>query len=137
MRRDKPWFGPTRWTPSPWFWRPIVPVSWEGYAVTVALVLGMALLRLEGDATRRSIAIVLLAAAFCAIVVLTWSDPDAEVSRSWSETLRSWRTLVSLALMLAFAAAFVAAVFVAVSYGCGVCGRMPVPGIHSGVRPLR
>ena len=119
------------------FWKPIMPVSWEGYAVIVALLLGMALLRLEGDPVRRAIATVLLAAAFCAIVALTWDDPDAEVRRSWRETLWNWHTLASLALMLAFAAVFVAAVFVAVSYGCSGCGRMPVPGLHSGVRPLR
>jgi hypothetical protein len=118
-------------------WRVIVPVSWEGYAVTAALLLGMALLKLEGDPTRRGIAIALLAAAFCTIVVLTWGDPDAEADRSWREILLSWHTLVSLALMLAFAAVFVAAVFVAVSYGCGGCGRMPVPGMHAGLRQLR
>ena len=49
MRRNKPWFGPI-----PSIGKAIIPVSWEGYVVTVAFVLGMGLLTLEGDLTRRS-----------------------------------------------------------------------------------
>ena len=53
------------------------PVSWEGWAATIAFLMGLLLLRLEGDLTRRAIAIALLAAAYCALVLLTWSnDPD-------------------------------------------------------------
>ena len=55
----------------------IIPVSWEGYAVTVALVLGLGLLKWVDDLPRRSIALVLLVAAYGAVVFLTWSnDPD-------------------------------------------------------------
>ena len=36
MRRNKPWFGPM-----PAIGKLIVPVSWEGYAVTLAFVLIM------------------------------------------------------------------------------------------------
>lgn len=127
VRRDKPWFGPI-----PSIGKAICPVSWEGYAVTVALLLGMLLLGLEGDLTRRSIAIALLASAYGAIVILTWGDPEGPVSRDWRETLWNWQTLLWLAVLLALAAAFVAA-----SYGCGGCYHMPVPGLHTGARPLR
>jgi hypothetical protein len=73
VRRNKPWFGPF-----PLLRKAVCPVSWEGYAVTVAFLLGMALMRLEADLTRRAIAIALLAAAYAAVVFLTWSnDPDA------------------------------------------------------------
>jgi peptidoglycan/LPS O-acetylase OafA/YrhL len=52
-------------------------VSWEGYAVTVALVLGMGLLKWVDDPVRRAIALALLVAAYGAVVFLTWSnDPD-------------------------------------------------------------
>lgn len=72
MRRNKPWFGPI-----PSIGKAMCPVSWEGYAVTVAFLLGMVLLKLVDDVARRAIAMTLLAAAYGAIVVLTWSrDPD-------------------------------------------------------------
>ncbi len=126
MRRDKPWFGPI-----PSIGKAICPVSWEGYAVTVAFVLGLVLLALEGDPNRRAIAMALLAAAFCAVVVLTWGDPDGPAGRDWRATLWNWQTLVWLAVLLLLAAAFVAA-----SYACGGCYHMPVPGLHAGARPL-
>lgn len=107
-------------------------MSWEGYTVTVAFLLGMLLLRLEGDITRRGIAMALLAAAYCAVVVLTWGDPDSEGGRSWRETLWNWHTLVWLAVLLAFAATFVAA-----SYGCGGCSHMAAPGRRAGAGRLR
>lgn len=72
VRRNKPWFGPI-----PSIGRAICPVSWEGYLATVALVLGLALLKFVDDNTRRAIAAALLAAAYVAVVFLTWSrDPD-------------------------------------------------------------
>lgn len=72
MRGNKPWFGPI-----PSIGKAIIPVSWEGYAVTIALVLGIGLLKLETDPIRRAIALALLAAAYGLVVFLTWSnDPD-------------------------------------------------------------
>ena len=72
MRRNKPWFGPI-----PSIGKAICPVSWEGYAVTVALVVGVGLLRLVDDPARRTIAFALLVGAYCAVALLTWSnDPD-------------------------------------------------------------
>ena len=72
VRRNKPWFGPI-----PSIGKAIVPVSWEGYAVTGALLVGIVLLPLVGDRQREIIAFTLLVAAYCAVVFLTWSnDPD-------------------------------------------------------------
>ncbi|MGZ3272632.1 MAG: hypothetical protein ACXU82_16485 [Caulobacteraceae bacterium] len=52
-------------------------MSWEGYAVTAAFILGVVLVRSEHDHTRQAIAFALMAAAYCAVVFLTWSnDPD-------------------------------------------------------------
>jgi cyclic lactone autoinducer peptide len=107
-------------------------VSWEGYAVTVAFLLGMALLQLEGERTRRAIAMALVAVAYCAVVVLTWGDPDSGVRQHWRETLFNRQTLVWLAVLLALAAAFVAANVV-----CGGCYHQPVSGWHAGARTLR
>ena len=71
-RPNKRWFGPM-----PSFGKAIVPVSWEGYAVTVALLLGFGLLKLVGDPLRRAIALALIVAAYGAVVFLTWgNDPD-------------------------------------------------------------
>ena len=72
MRRSKPWFGPM-----PLIGKAICPVSWEGYAVTVAFVLGLGLLKLVDDLARRSIAMALLAAAYGAVVFMTWGN-DAD-----------------------------------------------------------
>ena len=69
MRRYKPWFGPI-----PSIGKAVVPVSWEGYAVTVAFVLGLGLLKLVDDPVRRSIALALLIASYGAVVFLTWSN---------------------------------------------------------------
>ena len=119
MGRNKPWFGPI---PSigKWFF----PVSWEGYAVTGAFALGVALLAFVDDPIRRAIAIALLAAAFGAVVFLTWRRPDAEVRRDWRETLwnrraRTW--LVWLVLLLALMAAIAAAD----SFRCAGCYGKP------------
>jgi asparagine N-glycosylation enzyme membrane subunit Stt3 len=72
VRRNKPWFGPL-----PSIGKAVIPVSWEGYAVTVAFVLGLGLLKLVDDLPRRTIAMALLAAAYGAVVFLTWrNDPD-------------------------------------------------------------
>ena len=61
----------------PLLWKVASPVSWEGWAVSIALLLGMGLLRLVEDPLRRSIALALLFAAYGAVVFLTWSkDPD-------------------------------------------------------------
>jgi hypothetical protein len=103
------------------------PCSWEGWAVTLALLLGMGLLQLESDPTRRAIAMVLVVAAYCAVVIMTWADPDSDERRGWRETLWNRRTLVWLVVLLVFAAAFVAA-----NYACGGCRRMAVPGLHAG-----
>ena len=72
VRRDKPWFGPMLS-----IGKVIVPVSWEGYVVTIALLVGMVLLKLYvHDPIRGSIAFGLMIAAYLAIVLLTWSkDP--------------------------------------------------------------
>src|SRR5438270_399262 len=78
---------------------------------------------LEGDPTRRAIAIVLLAAAYCALVCLTWGDPDAEVRRSWRETLFNWQTLVWLLFLLALAASMIAAGY----RGCPGCAHRHAP----------
>ena len=72
MRRNKPWFGPM-----PYIGKAICPVSWEGYAVTVALVVGVGLMRFVDDPVRRVIALTLVVGAYCAVLLLTWSkDPD-------------------------------------------------------------
>jgi hypothetical protein len=109
------------------------PLSWEGWAVTLAFLLGMGLLRLEPDLTRRSIALALSAAAFCAIVVLTWGDPGSDVRPSWRETLLNRQTLVWLGFLLLLAAACVAAGF----YGYRGGYHMPIPGLHPAAIPSR
>ena len=103
----------------------IVPVSWEGYAVTVAFLLGFGLLRVEPDLVRRSIALVLLIAAYFAVVILTWDDPDAEVRPRWRDTLWNRETLVWLVVLLVLAAAF------------AVAGYEACAGCYHGPRPLR
>ena len=70
MRRDKRWFGPM-----PSLWTAIVPVSWEGYVVTVALIVSLPLLKLVGDPVRAAIAFSLIVVAYGAIVWLSWG-PD-------------------------------------------------------------
>jgi hypothetical protein len=112
-----------RWTPSPIFWRAAVPLCWEGYTVTVAFLLGMALLRLVDDLNRRAIATALLVAAFGAIVFLTWEDPDAEVRRGWRERLWNRGTLVWLVVWLVFAAVAVFAGY----QSCLGCLHRPPP----------
>jgi hypothetical protein len=112
VRRDKPWFGPMRS-----IWKAAVPVSWEGYAVTVAFLLGFMLMRLVADLNRRAIATALLVAAYGAIVFLTWEDPDAEVRLGWRERLWNRGMLASLGGWLVFAAVLVAAAYAASMWG--------------------
>jgi peptidoglycan/LPS O-acetylase OafA/YrhL len=108
-------------------------VSWEGYAVTVALVLGVGLSKLEADPVRRAIALALMVAAYCAVVFLTWGDPDADEAPGWREALWSRRTLAWLGVLLVLAAALVAAAY----YGNGGGYHMPVPGLRTGSSQLR
>ena len=132
MRPNKPWFGPI-----PFLWKAVSPISWEGWTVTIAFLLGMGLLRVEPDLTRRSIALALVAAAFSAIVILTWGDPDSDVRPSWRETLFNRRTLVWLGLFALFAAVFLAACIAAAFYGYAGGYHMPVPGLHPAPTQLR
>jgi len=119
VRPNKPWFGPI-----PSIGKAACPISWEGYAVTVAFVVGLALLRLESDVIRRAIALALVIAAYTAIVILTWGDPEgAVVRRGWRETFWNRYTLVWLAVLLLLAGALIAAGFV----GCGGCYHRPAP----------
>ena len=120
MPRNKHWFGPI-----PSIGKAICPVSWEGYAVTVAFLLGLLLLKLVDDLTRRSIAFALMAAAYSAIVILTWGgDSDSRVRRSWRETLWNRQTLVWLAVLVVLAAACVAAGY---QQRCPGCSYRPAP----------
>jgi peptidoglycan/LPS O-acetylase OafA/YrhL len=111
VRRNKPWFGPNPITRNPFF-----PLSWEGRVVMVAFVLGIMLLQLEGDLTRRGIAMVLLFAAFCAVFVLTWGDPDSDGSPGWRKTFWNRQTLVWLGVLLVLCVAVAAA-----SYHAQLC----------------
>ena len=113
------------------------PISWEGYVVTVAFVLSMGLINLEGDLTRRSIAAALLVAAFCAVVVLTWGDPDRAGRPSFRETLWNWQTLVWLLVLLALGAAVAAASYQ--QRQCPGCNPQPYwkPQPPVGPHPLR
>ena len=72
VRPGKRWFGPL-----PVLGKAIYPASWEGWAVTVATVLGLVMLKLVDDPVRRGIAAVLIAGGYCAVVLLTWGD-DAD-----------------------------------------------------------
>jgi hypothetical protein len=101
----------------------VVPVSWEGYAVTVAFVLGLGLSRLAPDPIRRAIAMALIVAAYGAVVILTWENPDAEAGRGWRATLWNRQTLVWLGVLLVIAAACVAAGYVS----CLGCAHRPTP----------
>jgi hypothetical protein len=112
VRRDKPWFGPMRS-----IGKAAVPLCWEGYAVTVAFLLGFLSMRLVDDPNRRAIATALLVAAYGVIVFLTWEDPDAEVRRGWRERFWSRQTLVWLGVWLAIAAACVFAAYAASLWG--------------------
>ncbi len=100
-----------------------MPLCWEGYAVTIAFVLGLGLSKLVADPNRRSIAMALLVAAYGVVVFLTWENPDAEGGRRWRETLWNRQTLVWLAVLLALAAAMAAANYL----GCGGCYRRAGP----------
>ncbi len=72
LGRNRRWFGPM-----PSILKLAVPVSWEGYAVTVVFVLGFAPLKMVDDPIRRAIAMALWMTGYCAVVFLTWSnDPD-------------------------------------------------------------
>jgi hypothetical protein len=52
-------------------------VSWEGYAATVVFVLGIGASKQVEDPTWRAVALALVAAGYCAVVLLTWDrDPD-------------------------------------------------------------
>lgn len=112
MRRDKPWFGPMRWTPSPLFWKPISPVSWEGWTVTVALIAGLVSLKLEPDPIRRGLAFSLMVVAYGVVVALTWADEDGQRLRL-RQALFSRGTLRFLAGTILFVAVFIAAGYVA------------------------
>jgi hypothetical protein len=94
----------------------------------VAFFLGMALLNLEADLTRRSIAGALLVAAFCAVVILTWGDPDGEV-RGWRETLFNRQTLVWLGVLVVLAALIAAASFQ--QQQCPRCNPQPFWKAHA------
>ena len=107
----------------PWIGKAMVPVSWEGYAVTVAFVLGLGLLKLVDDLNRRAIAVALLVAAYGVIAFLTWDDPDAEVRLSWRERLWNRQTLVWLAVWLVFGAVCVFAGY----QSCLGCLHRPAP----------
>ena len=72
LRRNKPWFGPI-----PSLGKLVCPVSWEGYAATVVFVLGIGASKQVEDPTWRAVALALVAAGYCAVVLLTWDrDPD-------------------------------------------------------------
>jgi cobalamin synthase len=104
----------------------IIPVSWEGYAVTVAFVLGfVGLIKFVANPIRGPIALTLWVAAYGAIVFLTWEDPDADGRRGWRETLFNRQTLVWLAGLLVLAAAFAAA-----GYDQRLHPRPPAPWLH-------
>jgi disulfide bond formation protein DsbB len=123
----------------------MIPLCWEGYAVTIALVLGFGLLQLEGDPARRAIAMALLVAAYGAVVFLTWSNdsdsdlPDLEVRRGWQRGIFSRRTLAWLIASLVFAAVFVAAGYGAAKYGgCPRCVfQRSAPWAQGGASQLR
>jgi len=127
VRPDKPWFGPSPITRNPFF-----PLRWEGWVAIVAFLLGTMLLRLEPDLVRRGFAEALVMAAFCAIVILTWGDPDSDGLPHWRETLFNRQTLVWLGVLLVLGAAIAAA-----GLTCRGCSQRPVPGWHAGARPLR
>jgi hypothetical protein len=92
----------------------------------LAFLLGMGLLRLEPDVTRRGIAFLLIVAAFCAVVVLTWGDPDSDGLPHWRETLWNRQTLVWLGVLLVLGVSIAAASYV----GCGGCYHRPAGPLH-------
>ena len=93
------------------FGKAAVPLTWQGYVVTVAFLLGFGLLRLEADLVRRSIATALVVVAYGAIVILTWDDPESDAPPDWRAALFNWGTLVWLLVLVAIAAAMAAAGF--------------------------
>jgi hypothetical protein len=103
---DKPWFGPIRS-----IGKAIVPLTWQGYGLTVALFLGFGLLRLEADLIRRSIAMALVVVAYGAVVILTWGDPESASPPNWRAALFNRGTLLWLAMLVAIVAAMTAAGF--------------------------
>jgi hypothetical protein len=63
------WFGPSPFRLWPW------PVSWQGWAATVALLLGPLLINFSGaPLERRWIAGILLVAGYIALLVLTYAE---------------------------------------------------------------
>jgi hypothetical protein len=93
------------------FGKAAAPLTWQGYAITFAFLLGLGLLRLEADLIRRSIATALVVAAYGAVVILTWGDPASDAPRNWRRALFNQGTLVWLMVLAAIAAAVVAAGF--------------------------
>jgi hypothetical protein len=88
-----------------------MPLCWEGCAVLIAFVFGMAMLPLVADLTRRALAGILLFAAFGAVVILTWDYEAMEDRPSWREMLFSWQTLVAVLIFAVLVAAMIAAGF--------------------------
>jgi hypothetical protein len=58
------------------FRSPIWPRSWQGIAVTLALVAGFVMLKLEPHRTQGAIAFALIVVAYGVIVYLTWGRDE-------------------------------------------------------------
>jgi hypothetical protein len=58
------------------FRSPIWPRTWQGVAVTLGLVAGLVMLKLEPDRPRGAIAFALIVVAYGAIVYLTWGRDE-------------------------------------------------------------
>jgi hypothetical protein len=93
------------------FGKAIIPLTWQGYAVTVAFLLGLGLLRLEADLARRSIATALVVVAYAAVVILTWGDPECASPPDWRTALFNRGTLIWLLVLVVIAAVMAAAGF--------------------------
>jgi multisubunit Na+/H+ antiporter MnhC subunit len=89
----------------------MVPLRWQGYAITFAFLLGLGLLRLEADLVRRSIATALVVVAYGAVVILTWGDPESDAPPDWRRALLNRGTLVWLLVLAVIATAMVVAGF--------------------------
>ncbi len=114
MRRsgeDRPWFGP-----APRLLKAAAPLTWEGWTVTVAFLMGLMLMRLVEDPLRRAIATGLVVLAYGAIVCLTWGDPDTGERLDWRRALWSRQAPVTLTVVLAVAAALVGTAYFAATH---------------------